>query len=307
MRAVRINQPGGPQNLRLEEIATPTPGANEVLVKVAVAGINFADVMSMFGPPPGIDPKNNPHPVTFPNTPGFEVAGTIAALGTGVTGWREGTRVAAIVETGGYAEYAVVPTSRLIELPESISYEDATAGLLVQGQTVYGLLHEAIRLQPGESILIEAAAGGVGSLAVQMAKIAGAAKVIGLAGSPQKLDLVKSLGADIALNYNEPGWVQQVYAATGGQGVNAVLDSVGGEVGGQAFGALARGGRMVVFGGASGKPLPFGQMMGLLSIKRTKLPNFAPSWSNICRLASCGRSSGSVFRSNRQGRRWVRS
>ncbi len=272
MKAIRIHGPGGPQDLRLEEVETPVPGEGDVLIKVAVAGVNFADQLALMGPPPGME--GGPHPVTFPSTPGFEVAGTIAALGRGVTGLAEGQRVAAILPTGGYAEYALARANTLAFIPQGVEDSAAIALLLVQGLTAYGLLHEASRFQAGESVLVEAAAGGVGSLAVQMARLAGAGKVIGLASTPQKLELVKSLGADYAIDYTQPDWTKQVYEATDGRGVDIVLDSVSGPVGGQAFSCLARRGRMVMFGGASGQPLPLQNLQGQLSMKNLTLTGF---------------------------------
>jgi NADPH2:quinone reductase len=276
MKAMRIHRPEGPQALRLEEIDQPQPGAGQVLIKVAVAGVNFADQLATIPLPPGME--GGPHQVTFPNTPGFEVAGTIAALGQGVTGLTEGERVVAVLETGGYAEYALAPARSVVKLPAAIDFAQATAALLVQGTTAYGLLHDATKIQPGESVLVEAAAGGVGSLAVQLAKLAGAGLIIGLVGSNEKRALVERLGPDLVINYTEPGWVEQVYRATGGRGVDIALDSVGGQIGGQVFNCLAPLGRMVTFGGASNQPLPFMQMMGALSVKGLNLMGFGGPW-----------------------------
>ncbi len=276
MKAMRIHRPEGPQALQLEEVDQPLPGTGQVLIKVAVVGVNFADQLATIPLPPGME--GGPHQVTFPNTPGFEVAGTIAAIGEGVTELAEGMRVVAVLETGGYAEYALAPAQSVIILPDEIDFAHATAALLVQGTTAYSLLHDAAKIQPGETVLVEAAAGGVGSLAVQLAKLAGAGMVIGLAGSSEKLALVERLGADVALNYTEAGWVEQVYRATNGRGVDIALDSVGGQIGGQVFNCLAPLGRMVTFGGASNQPLPFMQMMGALSVKGLNLMGFGGPW-----------------------------
>ena len=275
MKAMRIHQPTGPQALQLEEIDQPQPGADQVLIKVAVAGVNFADQLATMPMPPGM--KGGPHAVSFPNTPGFEVAGIIVGLGDGVTNLHEGMRVAVVLETGGYAQYALASAQSVVILPNEIDFSQATA-LLVQGITAYGLLHDAARLEAGESVLIEAAAGGVGHLAIQLAKLAGAAPVIGLAGSDEKLALVKRLGADVAINYTESGWEEQVYRATDGRGVNIALDSVGGAIGGQVFNCLAPLGRFVTFGGASNQPLPFMEMMGPLSFKGLNLMGFGGPW-----------------------------
>jgi NADPH:quinone reductase len=176
MKAIVAHRAGGPEVLALEEVVTPTPGAGELLIKVAFAGVNYADLMATRGIAYG------PHSVGFPVTPGFEVAGTIVGVGADVSGFAEGTRVAAVVESGGYAEYAVAPAERVFLLPDELDFATAL-GFLIQGLTAYGLLHDAARLQPGESVLIQAAAGGVGSLAVQLARLLGAEAVIGTAST----------------------------------------------------------------------------------------------------------------------------
>jgi len=232
--------------LQLAEIEKPSPGPGEVLVAVEVAGVNYADVgtrMGMF---------HGPEEAGFPITPGFEVAGTVAALGEGVEGVAEGARVVAVLGGGGYAEYAVAPEQALVEVPEVVDLVDATAALLVQGITAYGVLHDSARVQEGESVLVQAAGGGVGTLAVQFAKLAGAGTVIGTASSEEKRRLALELGADHAIDYTQDGWTDEVLAATGGQSVDVVLESVGGEIGSKAYGALAPLGRLVTLGAASG-------------------------------------------------------
>lgn len=256
MKAIRMHEPGPPEVLKLEEVATPTPGPGEVLVKVEVAGVNYADTgmrQGMFGGPHG--------PAKLPATPGFEVAGTVAAIGEGVEGFEEGDRVAAVLESGGYAGYAVAPAMMLVRVPEGVELAQATA-LLVGGITAYGILHDSARLQKAETVLVMAAAGGVGHLAVQLAKLAGAGKVVAAAGSDEKRELALSLGADHAIDYTQADWTDQVREATGGRGVDVVLESVGGELGAQAYATLAPLGRFVTFGAASG-PLAPPDMMQL--------------------------------------------
>jgi len=246
MRSIQIHRPGPPEVLQLAEIEKPSPGPGEVLVAVEVAGVNYADVgtrMGMF---------HGPEEAGFPITPGFEVAGTVAALGEGVEGVAEGARVVAVLGGGGYAEYAVAPEQALVEVPEVVDLVDATAALLVQGITAYGVLHDSARVQEGESVLVQAAGGGVGTLAVQFAKLAGAGTVIGTASSEEKRRLALELGADHAIDYTQDGWTDEVLAATGGQSVDVVLESVGGEIGSKAYGALAPLGRLVTLGAASG-------------------------------------------------------
>ena len=235
--------------LRLEEVETPKPGAGEVLIRVEVAGVNYADAGVRRGMMGG------PHRATFPFTPGFEVAGTVVALGEGVALVEEGARVAAVLDSGGYAEYAVAKAGSVVKVPDGVDYAAATAALLVQGLTAYGVLHDSARLEAGESALVQAAAGGVGSLAVQFAKLAGAHPVVGTAGSNEKRELITTLGADHAIDYTREDWVERVLEATGGEGVDIVLESVGGEVGAKAYDCLAPLGRLVTFGAASGEGL----------------------------------------------------
>ena len=188
-------------------------------------------------------------------TPGLEVAGTVAELGPGVSIPAVGTRVAAFAN-GGYAEYATAAASAVLPIPSHLDFSRAAAFPL-QGLTAYQLLRESARLEQGESVLVHAAAGGVGTLAVQLARLMGAGKVLGTASSASKLELVSRLGADAAINYTEENWVEQVKQATDGKGANIVLEMVGGQIAEQSLQALAPYGRMVVFGRASGEVAQF--------------------------------------------------
>jgi len=270
MKAIRIHETGGPEVLLYEDVATPTPGAGQVLVKVTVVGVNYADVMLSRGMAHGM------RPVQYPITPGFEVVGTVAALGAGVTALAEGTRVAAVLEDGGYAEYAVVDVASVVKIPEGVDDAQATA-LLVQGITAYGLLHDAVHIQASESVLVQAAAGGVGTLAIQLAKLAGAGTIVGTAGSAEKRELAQSLGASVTIDYGQDGWVKQVFDATGGCGVDTVLESIGGKIGGQALQCLAPLGRLVSFGGASGQPMPSFDLMQM-NIKGLTVSGYGGPW-----------------------------
>ena len=247
MKAIRIHETGGPEVMHLEEVEIPTPAQGEVLIKVAAAGINYADIAQRRGAY-----------LTRTRTPmtlGFEVSGTIEALGPQTSAPPAGTRVIAIVE-GGYAEYAIASSSTIIPIPETLDFPHAAA-FAVQGLTAYQTLRESGRLQPGESVLVQAAAGGVGTLAVQLAHLMGAGKVIGTASNEQKLELVRRLGADSAINYTQDDWVEQIKKATGGRGVDIVLEVVGGTVTDQALQTLAPFGRLVVIGAASGERAQF--------------------------------------------------
>lgn len=248
MRAIVVNEPGPPEVLRVEEVEVPSPGRDEILIKVVVAGVNFADVGMRAGMMGG------PHAMKLPYTPGFEVTGTVSAVGDGVARISEGERVAAVLPAGGYAEYAVVAAESVVGVPEGSGFADASA-LLVQGLTAYGVLHDSARVREGEGVLVTAAGGGVGTLAVQLAKLAGADPVIATAGGREKLDLALSVGADHAFDYTDDGWVDGVLGVTGGRGADVVLECVGGEVGARAYDCLAPLGRLVTFGAASGEGL----------------------------------------------------
>ena len=246
MKAIRMHATGGPEVLALDEIETPTPAAGEVLIKIAAAGVNYADLMQRQG--------TYPLPHDPPVVLGVEAAGTVAALGSGVSGPPVGTRVVAFV-VGGYAEYAVAAAERVVPLPDALDAARATA-LLVQGLTAHGLLRGAARLAPGETVLVHAAAGGFGSLAVQLARLLGAGTVIGTAGASAKVARARELGADHALSYAEEDWDARVREVTGGRGVDVILDAVGGAVGARSLGLLAPFGRLVAFGASGGEPTP---------------------------------------------------
>ncbi len=247
MKRIRIYETGGPEVLRFEEGDMPSPQQGEVLIKVAAVGVNYADLMQRQG--------MYLSPTRPPLTLGSEFAGTIVETGPGVQHLTKGMRVVALGQEG-YAEYALASASATIPLPDSLDFTHAAA-VPLQGITAYQLLYDEARLQPGERVLIHAAAGGVGTLAVQLAKHMGAGSVIGTASSTQKLDLARRLGADVTINYTDPNWVEQVLQATGGQGPDVILEMVGGKIAEQSLECLARFGRMIVYGAASGQPMTF--------------------------------------------------
>ena len=242
MKAIRIHETGGPEMMHLEDVEKPTPQTGEVLIKVAAAGINNADLAQRQGA--------YLTRTRTPMTMGFEVAGTVEALGSNVDAPAVGTRIAAFAN-GGYAEYTTAPAASVIPIPDNLDFAQAAA-FPVQGITAYQLLRESAHLQQGESVLIHAAAGGVGTLAVQLAKLMGAGTVIGTASSQQKLDLARKLGADVAINYGDADWDEQVKKATNGRGVDVILEMVGGSIADQSLQCLAPFGRMVIYGAASG-------------------------------------------------------
>jgi NADPH:quinone reductase len=246
MKTVRFHATGGPEVLRYEEVPDPKPGPGEVLVKVEAVGVNFADVLRRRG-------DDYPEPSPPPFTLGGEIAGTVAALGAGTTKLAVGDPVYATPRIGGYAQYVVVPAATVVPLPDGISPVEATT-LVVQGLTAALALRHSARMAFGDTVLVEAAAGGVGSFAVQLARTWGASTVIGAASTPGKRASVLELGADMVVDYTQPGWADQIRSMTGGKGVDIILEMVGGEVVAQALDALAPFGRMVVYGQASGKP-----------------------------------------------------
>jgi NADPH2:quinone reductase len=243
MKTVQVTEFGDRETLEVVEEETPEPGEGEVRVEVKAAGINFADIMQRRGHYQG-----GPTP---PYVPGMEVAGVIDAVGDGV-GREVGDEVVTMVEGGGgYAEYAIADAMGLFDIPEGLSFEEA-AGFPVQFLTAQNCLHEWGGLEKGESVLIHAAAGGVGTAAVQLAREAGA-EIYGTASTQEKLDKAASLGCDHPINYEEEDFVEVVNEKTD-YGVDLVLDGVGGDTTSDSLKALKEFGRLVVFGAASGEP-----------------------------------------------------
>jgi NADPH2:quinone reductase len=247
MRAWRVHEFGEPRDaLRLEEVPPPTAEPGEILVRVAATTLNFNDVDGVRGRYRTVNPP-------LPYTPGMEVLGTVEEAGEGAEQWI-GKRVVAIPSGafGGYAEVAAGPAAMAFEMPPASVLADAPAAAVYFPFHLSWLaLHERARVEAGETVLIHAAAGGVGSAAVQLAHEAGAT-VIATAGSEEKLTLCRSLGADVALNYNEGDFVDGVLAATDGRGVDVAFDSVGGEVTTNTFRCMAFNGRHLLVGFASG-------------------------------------------------------
>ena len=233
MRAIQVEEFGGPEAMNLVELPDPQPAAGEVVVDVARAGINFADTHSTR--------DDYLAKQSLPLVPGGEVAGITP----------DGRRVAALLMNGGYAQKVAAPEAALVPIPDDVT-DDQAAALLLQGLTAHALLHRCARIERGETVVVEAAAGGTGSLAVQLAKRAGA-RVIGLASSPEKRELVERLGADATVDSQAEDAKDAILAANGGEQVNAVLQMSGGEAFEQQLRTLAPFGRMVAFGIASGE------------------------------------------------------
>jgi NADPH:quinone reductase len=231
VKAIQIEEFGGPEKLQVVEIDDPTPGDGEVLVEIARAGINFADTHA----------TRNDYLAeqSLPLIPGAEVSGRTP----------DGRRVAALLGSGAYAEKVAVPEAMLIPVPDEVD-DDRAAAMLLQGLTAMALVQRCARIEPGETIVVEAAAGGTGSLSVQIAKRAGA-KVIGLASSEEKRELVAGLGADATVDSRAEDLGAAIREANGGERVDAVLHMSGGDAFDAEMGVLAPLGRMVVFGIAS--------------------------------------------------------
>jgi NADPH2:quinone reductase len=242
MKTAQVTTYGGRETIEIDEQKRPEPGAGEVRIEVRAAGVNFADIMQRRGHYHG-----GPKP---PYVPGLEVAGVVDAVGEGA-GNDPGERVVAMVDGGGYAEYAVADAAGLLPIPEGLSFEEG-AGFPVQFLTAHNCLHEWGGLEAGESVLIHAAAGGVGTAAVQIAREAGA-EIFGTASTAEKLDRAAELGCDHPINYEEDDFVATIDEQTD-HGVDLVLDGVGGETTERSLDALTHFGRMVVYGAASGTP-----------------------------------------------------
>ena len=245
MKAVVFEQFGAPEVLKLVDREMPVPGPGEILIKVDAVGVNYADTVRRRGLP-------YPRPTPLPFVLGFEVAGTVAALGEGVEGPAVGTSVFATPGEGGYTQYVCVPAAIVIPIPSELDTVQAAA-LSLQGLTAALSLKYSARIQPGDTVLVQAAGGGVGGLAVQLAKIYGAKTVIAVASSAEKRQHAIDLGADVAIDYTEQGWPEKVKKATDGKGVDIVLEMTGGDILGQSLSCMAPFGRMVVYGLASGE------------------------------------------------------
>jgi len=246
MKAARFHTTGGPEVLVFEDVPDPAPGPGQILLKVEAAGVNYVDIMRRRG-----DPLHEPTPL--PAIVGYEMAGTVAGLGAGVKSPALGAKVFVNARSGAYAQYAVAPAESAVEIPAGMAPVKMVA-LWLQGLTAALALKYAGRLVAGETVLVEAAGGGVGTMAVQIAKLYGAGKVIAAGSSDDKLEVARRLGADAAINYREADWVRKTWEATGGKGVDIVLESVGGKIFEQALETLAPFGRQVVIGSASNQP-----------------------------------------------------
>ena len=250
MHAIRLHAFGPPENLRYEEVDDPSPGAGQVRIRVRVAGIHLVDTAIRSGRDMGAFPRPD-----LPAIPGREVAGVVDAVGTSVDEEWMGRRVVAHMgfASGGYAELAVRDVAAVHVVPDAMA-DDVAVAMIGTGRTALAILDTA-QLQPDDVVLVTAAAGGLGTLFVQAAANIGAT-VVGVAGGPVKVDVVRELGASVVVDYTEPGWPDIVRAQLAGREITAALDGVGGDIGRHALDLLGIGGRLHMFGYASGRHTP---------------------------------------------------
>ena len=288
MKTMRIHATGGPDVMRLEDVPEPTPGAGEALVAIAAAGLNYIDVYFRTGL----------YPAGLPFTPGLEAAGTVVAVGDGVRDVAPGDRVAYTGVPGAYAERAVVPVDRLVRLPDGLSFEDGAAAML-QGTTAHYLTHATFPLAPGARCLVHAAAGGVGLLLCQLAKLRGAL-VIGTVSTEEKAALARAAGADHVVLYEREDVVAAVRDAMGGAGVDVVYDGVGAATFERSLDCLRPRGMLVLFGQASGPVPPVDLAIlnwkGSLYVTRPSLAHYLASRAELLERA------GAVLGWVREGR-----
>ncbi|MFA6114117.1 MAG: zinc-binding dehydrogenase [Sphingomonas sp.] len=270
MKVIQLTRFGGPEVLQLAQLPTPVPGPGQILVRVRAAGVNFAETLM----------REDRYAMTppLPSVPGVEAAGEIVAIGPDVSGFDLGARVAAPLfaaglHSGGYADHVVIPAELVVLLPDDLSFEDATA-LMIQGLTAAYLLKQAS--PAGKTILVNAAAGGVGSILVQLARKAGAKTIVAAAGSDDKLAFARSLGADIGIDYTQPDWTETMSAALDGEGPDIIYESVGGAITMASLAALAPLGRIIVYGALNIQQFALGvpDLLGLI-FKNQSLTGFA--------------------------------
>lgn len=248
MKAIVVNQTGPPEVMKLQEVDKPKPAADQVLIHVEAISINFADIKARQGQYHGVSSH-----AAF--TPGLDCAGVVVETGAQVTRFKPGQRVMAFPTGGSYAEFVVAPENLTYPVPDEISSETAAASLTV-GITTYNVIQRMARLEKGETILIHAAAGGIGSTAIQLAKLFGASRIFGTVGNDEKIDQAKSFGADEVINYRSVDFVEEINTLTGGKGVDVILDTVAGENFEKSLKCLATFGRIVSFGHANNGSVP---------------------------------------------------
>jgi len=278
MKAIRIHTPGGPEVMRYEDVPEPTPRAGEAVVKVDAAGINYIDVYF----------RSGQYKAELPLTIGMEAGGTVKAVGPGVTDVKVGDKVAYTGIPGAYAEYAVVPAARLVSLPSGITPKQGAAAML-QGMTAHYLAASTYPLKPGDTCLVHAAAGGVGLLLCQMAKMRGA-RVIGTVSTEEKAKLAREAGAADVILYTQQDFEAEIKRLTDGKGVHVVYDSVGKTTFDKGFNCLRPRGLMALYGASSGPVGPFDlqtlNAKGSLFVTRPSLNHHVATREELVQRAS---------------------
>jgi len=273
MKAIQVQNPGGPETLQLVEVPRPLPGPKEALVRIAASGVNFIDVYFRTGL----------YKADAPVAIGSEGAGTVEAVGEGVTEVAAGDRVAYAMARGSYAQYAVVPAAMLVKIPGHVDFQTAAA-VMLQGMTAHYLTHSTFPLKAGESCLVHAAAGGTGRLIVQMAKMLGA-RVFGTVSTDDKALIARQAGADETILYTEQEFDVEVKRLTDGRGVDVVYDSVGKTTFEKGLDILRPRGYMVLFGGSSGPVPPFDLIQlsqkGSLYVTRPTLTHYVATREDL--------------------------
>jgi len=273
MKAIQIHQTGGPDVLTLADVPVPTPGAGQVLIKIAATGINFIEIYF----------REGRYKAPLPLIPGSEAAGVIEALGEGVSGFAVGDPVASTAVIGSYAEYALVPAAQLVPVPAQLDLKLAAAAIL-QGMTAHYLSHSTYPLKAGDTALVHAAAGGTGQLLVQIAHAAGA-RVLATVSTEAKAELARSAGADEVVLYSEQDFEIETKRLTDGLGVDVVYDSVGKTTFEKSLNCLRPRGMMVLFGGSSGAVPPFDLIQlstrGSLFVTRPTLKDYIATRADL--------------------------
>jgi NADPH2:quinone reductase len=293
MKAIQITQTGGPEVLTVVELAVPVPQPGQVLVKVAATGVNFIDIYF----------REGRYKAPLPLIPGQEVAGLVEQVGPGVEGFAIGDRVATTAALGSYAEYTLVPAAQLVHVPHAVDLKTAAA-VLLQGMTAHYLAYSTWVLEPGETALIHAAAGGVGLLLTQMASAIGA-RILATLSTPAKADLARAAGAQEVILYSEIDFETETRRLTHGRGVDVVYDSVGKATFEKSLNCLRPRGLLALVGGSSGAVPPFDLIrlstMGSLFVTRPTLKDY------IATRAELEERAGTVFQWVAQGKLKVRA
>jgi NADPH2:quinone reductase len=278
MKAIRVEQPGGPETLRLADVPDPKPREGEALVRIEAAGVNFIDVYHRTGA----------YRLSFPLIPGQEGAGTVVEVGAGVAEFTAGDRVAFASGSGSYAELAAVPAAKLVRVPDGVSTKQAAA-VMLQGMTAHYLSTSTYPLGPDDTCLIHAAAGGVGLLLCQMAKRRGA-RVFGTVSTDEKARIAREAGADQTIHYTTEDLVAEVRRLTGGEGVQVVYDGVGRDTFDKSLDCLAVRGTLVLFGQSSGAVGPIDPQVlnskGSLYLTRPSIGHYTRTREELVQRAS---------------------